>query len=447
MLRRNSQASSLRTAIFAALLTVGAVRADDPVTLQERFGPGQQYHISMRTDLTGTLTRPAEKDKAAPPPLEIRGDSVFEYDERILAVDRAGQVEKTIRLCRRMDLQRTVGDKAQSNKLRPEVRRLVVLRNNSLKAPFSPDGPLLWSEIDLMRSDTFTPVLVGLLPAGPVRFNDGWSASNAALQELTGLDRIEDGRVDCKLEQVGPIEKRRQARVGFSGSVRGISEDGLNRHQLQGYLLFDLESNHISYLYLKGVHSLLDKDGKEVGRNEGRFVLKRQLQSDVPELAETALRDLTLEPNADNTLLLYDNPNLGVRFLYPRRWFPSAVRGRQLTIDSADGNGLLLTLEPVNKVPTGAQFLTESRDWLQGQKAKLVRTDPPRQVQAGVEHFALEAEMGGQKFLMDYFVVRQDQGGATLAARLLPADQATLQKEVEQMARSLVITRRIEDRK
>jgi hypothetical protein len=438
---------SIRTGLLAALLAAGAARAEEAVTLQERFAAGHQYHVSMRTDLTGTLIRPAEKDKPAPPPLAIRGDSAFEYDERVLAVDQAGQVVKTIRLCSRMDLQRTVGDKPQANKLRPEVRRLVVLRNNTLKAPYSPDGPLLWSEIDLMRSDIFTPVLAGLLPAGPVRFNDGWSASSAALQELTGLERIDDGRVDCKLEQVGQIEKRRQARVGFAGSVRGLSEDGLNRHQIQGYLLFDLESNTLSYLYLKGVHSLLDKDGKEVGRNEGRFVLQRQLQPNVPELAAGALRGLALEPNADNTLLLYDNPNLGVRFLYPRRWFPSVVRGRQLTIDSADGNGLLLTLEPVNKVPTGAQFLTESRDWLQGQKAKLVRIDPPRQVQAGLEHFALEAEMGGQKFLMDYFVLRQDQGGATLAARLLQADQATLQKEVERMARSLVITQKITEGK
>ncbi len=76
-----------------------------------------------------------------------------------------------------------------------------------------------------------------------------------------------------------------------------------------------------------------------------------------------------------------------------------------------------------------------------------MRTEPPREVLPGLEQFALEAEMGGQKFLMDYYVARQPQGGATLAARLLPTDLAALRKEVEGIARSLTVTRKIEDRR
>jgi hypothetical protein len=44
--------------------------------------------------------------------------------------------------------------------------------------------------------------------------------------------------------------------------------------------------------------------------------------------------------------------------------------------------------------------------------------------------------------LMDYYVARQDNGGATLAARLLPgAELAALQKEIERIARSVTITK------
>ncbi len=165
-----------------------------------------------------------------------------------------------------------------------------------------------------------------------------------------------------------------------------------------------------------------------------------------PEISDTGLRGVTLEPNSENTQLLYDNPSLGVRFVYPRRWWPSGVRGRQVTLDSADGHGMLITLDPLNKVPTGQQFLAESRKWLQDQKARLLWVDPPRAVPGvpGLEHFALQAEMGGQKFLMDYHVVRQGNGGATLAARLLTAEQESARREVERLARSLKITKRIE---
>jgi hypothetical protein len=138
-----------------------------------------------------------------------------------------------------------------------------------------------------------------------------------------------------------------------------------------------------------------------------------------------------------------------MRFLYPRRWRVAVVRGGQVALDAEGGHGLLITLDAPARVPTGAQFLAESRAWLLKQQARIVRTEEPRTVQESptLEQFAFEAEMANQRFLMDYLVSRQPRGGATLAARLLPADQANLRKEVERIARSLTVTRPIEDRR
>jgi hypothetical protein len=418
--------------------------ADEPIRLQERFPTGYLYHVSTRTDLMGTLTLPAEKGKPAPKPLSVRGDSAIEYDERVLTADANGQVQKTIRLFRRIDFQRTLGDRPQQSTIRPAVRRLVILRHNNTEVPFTPDGPLTWGEIDLVRTDVFTPALTGLLGDKAVRVGDHWTATTVAVQELTDMESIDEGQVECKLEQVTTRDDRRQARVSLAGTVRGTNEDGPNRQVLEGYFYFDLESNYLSYLYLKGVSSLLDKDGKEMGRVEGRFVLNRRLLKTSTELSDEALKGVTLERTEDNTRLLYDNPDLGVRFLHPRRWLIAEVRGNQVALATRDGAGLLLTVEPPARVPTGAQYLVESRDWLKGQKAKILRTDEPRKVQASplLEQFALEAEVGGQKVLLDYYVARQTTGGATLAARLPPNDLAELRKEVEGIARSVAITRK-----
>jgi len=411
--------------------------------LQERFPVGYEYHVNTRVDLSGTLSLPAEKDKPAPKPLSVRGTSAIEYDERVLDVAQDGQVRKTARLCRRTDFRRTVGDRPQEHSLRPQVRRLILLRHQNKEVPFSPDGPLTWGEIDLVRTDVFTPALTGLLADHPIRVGDRWSATQAAIQELTDLERIEEGSLECRLDQFITLEKRRHARVSFRGTVRGANEDGPNRQELEGYFYFDLESNHLSYLFLRGKHSMLDKDGKEVGRIEGRFVLTRQAHTRSTELSESTLKSVAMEPNADNTLLLYDNPDLGVRFLYARRWHVAGVRGTQVALDSADGSGILLTLDPLTRAATGERFLAESRDWLSKQQARLLRVDAPRTVRSSpiLEHFALEAEMGKQKFVMDYYVTRQSKGGATIAARLLPRDLAALQKEVERLAVSVAITR------
>ncbi len=434
------------TGLFC-LICVSSFAAEEAVQLRERFAAGYEYHVSTRVDLSGTLTLPAEKGKPAPKPLSVRGTSAIEYDERVLDVGADGQVRKTVRLCRRTDFRRTVGDRPQENALRPEVRRLILLRHQNKEVPFSPDGPLMWGEIDLIRTDVFTPALAGLLAGHPVRVGDRWSATQAAIQELTDLERIDEGSLECRLEEFRTVENRRHVRVSFHGVIRGTNEDGSNRQELDGYFYFDLESNHLSYLSLHGKHFMLDKDGKEMGRIEGRFVLARQANTRAPDLSETALKGVTTEPNADNTLLLYDNPDLGVRFLYPRRGHVACVRGSQVTLDSADGSGLLVTLDPLTRAPTGARFLDESREWLAKQQSRLLRIDPPRTVRSSpvLEHFALEAEMGQQKFVMDYYVTRQNNGGATLAARLPPRDLAALQKEVERIALSVAVTREQKD--
>ncbi len=415
--------------------------AEEPLRLREEFPAGYQYHVSSRVELSGSLTLPPQKNQPAPKPLTLSGSSAIEYDERILAHPAGGPVQKTLRLYRRIDFARTVGDRPQQSTIRPEVRRLVLLRLNNAEVPFSPDGPLAWGEIDLVRTDVFTPALAGLLPESLVRPGDRWPATLAAIQELTDLERVEEGQVECRLEEITTLEKRRQARIAFRGNVRGINEDGPNRQQLDGYLFFDLESHHISYLSLNGVHFLLDKDGQAQGSVTGRFVLTRQAHVRCPDLSDDAVRGLALEPNADNTLLLYDHPDLGVRFLYPRRWRVAGLQGKQVTLDEVNGSGLLLTLEAAQRVPTATQYLTEARDWLQQQQqAKVVRVEPPQRVQTApreLDHFVLEIDQQGQRLLMDYYVIRQAQGGATLAARLLPAERDALQKEVERIARSI----------
>jgi hypothetical protein len=435
---------------IAPLLLLGLLplvaRAEDPIRLREEFPTGYQYHVSTRSDLTGSVTLPAEKDKPAGKPLNISGDSVIEYDERVLTVDKEGQVQKTARVYRKLEFQRKLGDQPQQSSLRPEVHKLVLLRYKNQKGPYSPDGPLTWGEIDLVRTDVFTPSLVGMLPEKAVQVDDRWKASTAALQELSGMEKIDEGEVECRLEQFISLERRRHVRIGFAGTIRGVNDDGPTKQQLSGYFYFDLESNHLSYLFLKGVHILLDPDGKEVGRMEGRFTLTRQANQRCKDLNDEALRSWSLEPNAENTLLLYDNLDLGLRFLYPRRWRVAGGQGRQVALAGADGSGILLTVDAPENVPTPKQYLKESRDFLQGQKAKVLSFDEPRRVQDApreVDHFNLDVELGKERVLMAYYVARQSKGGVTVAARLPSNDLAALRKEVEGIARSLMITKAI----
>lgn len=433
------------TFLLLPFLPLSPLRADGPLRIEEKHAPGDLYRVTVRVRLGGELTLPPEKEKAAPQKLPIKGESAIDYDERILTVDPAGRVTKTIRNHQRMEFERTVGDQPQQSSLRPEVRRLVILRHKQVEVPFSPDGPLTWGEIDLVRTDVFTPALAGLLPDRPVKTGDRWAAGTSAIQELTDFTEIDGGGLACKLEEITLFNRRRHARVSFVGTVQGVNEDGKSKQRLEGSYYFDLESNHLSYLSMRGQHYLLDKDGKEVGKIEGDFVLTRQRVTTAAKLGDADLRGLVLEPNADNTLLLHDNPDLGVRFLHPRRWVVAGAKGQQLGLDERGGSGILLTVEPPQKVPTGDQYLKESQAWLQKQKAQVLRVEPVRLIQRSprqVEQFALDVKVQGQQFRMLYFVVRQKEGGVAVAARLTLNDLANLQHEAQRIALSIELTRK-----
>ena len=190
---------------------------------------------------------------------------------------------------------------------------------------------------------------------------------------------------------------------------------------------------------------MLDKEGKPLGSIEGVFVLTRQAPQQAPDLADEALRGAVLEPNVDNTQLLYENPDLGIRFLHSRRWHVAGLQATQIALDDANGNGLLVTVEPAARMPSAAQFLNETRTYLQQQKAKVLRVDPPQRWPAGrsdTERFAIQVEVGGQRAFMDYFVVQLASGGGVLvAARLSMNDLANLRSEVEKIIRSIQSTK------
>lgn len=436
----------MRTAAaLSSLMLVASACAEEPIRLQERFTPGYQYRVNSRVRLSGELTIPPDQEYPKEQKLAISGESAIDYDERVLEVGADGPA-KTLRIYKRIDFQKKIGKLDQDNSLRPAARRLVVIRRQHNEVPFSPDGPLLYNEIDMVRTDVFTPALAGLLPADRVRPGGRWQATAAAVTELTDLEKIESGTIDCRFEEIVTIAGRKQARIALNGTVRGVNEDGPSRYEISGFLYFDLASNHLSYLSFRGKHLLLDKDGKTNGWNEGTFTLTRQANVRSADLSDTAIRGVVLEPNADNTLLLYDNPDIGLKFLYPRRWRVGSIQGRQLMIDDNEnrGNGILLTLEELKSTPAPEQFQKEIETFLKEQKGRILGVQSPRQLQSApysVHQFAVEAEMAGQKLLLDYYVLRQAQAGATIAARVLPSDIRTLRPEIERIAKSIVFTR------
>jgi len=436
--------SSMRLfTVLTVLVAACPGRGDDPVRLAEKSAPGSTFRIHSTSDIAGELFTPIAKDKP-PERVKIGGKSTIDYAERIVAVDASEADHKALRVYEKIEFRKTAGDRTDEMTLRPVVRRLVLMKKGPAKVPFSPDGPLTWGEIDMLRTDFVVSVLAGLLPEKDVTPGDTWKASAAAVAELTDLEKVESGELTCTFEKIEVVGPRKVAHVSFIGTLVGVNVDGPTRQALNGRVQVDMGAQYICFLRVEGEHSLLDGNGKEAGKITGTFELTRQPVTGIAVLADTVVKELDLNPSEENTRLLYDSEDIGVRFVHSRNWRVVRTTGRQITLDETNGSGLLITLDTADGVPKAARFLQEAIKELQGRGAKLTNRTGPDRLADGVDRFTLDADVSNEKVTMDYMVIRQEKGGATLAARLPAAQREARMKELERLARSFAITRRLD---
>jgi hypothetical protein len=431
--------------VITLLAAAPFARADDPVRLVEKSPPGSEYHVVSQSVIRGELLAPVAKDKP-PERIKIAGKSSIDYVERVLPVDARDADFKSLRVYETIAFRKTAGDRTDEMTLRPAVRRLVFMKKGLHKVPFSPDGPLLWAEIDLLRTDIVVPALAGLLPERAVAPGDTWKASTAAVAELTDLEKVDTGELVCTFDKLIANGPRTIAQVSFTGTMTGVNEDGPTRQRLSGKLQFDLTAQRITYLKVEGKHDLLDADGKDAGRITGTFELTRLAATGHPALAEAAVKGLDLNPSPENTKLLYHTPEAGVRFVHPRNWRVVRTTGRQITVDETEGSGLLVTLDTADGVPSAARYLREALKELQERGAKVLDRSAPERLADGIDSFTIDAEFGKEKVVMAYFIVRQEKGAATLAARVPDRFRDVRLKELDGLVRSFVVVRRLDEK-
>lgn len=409
-----------------------------PVRMTETIPAGAVYRVTAKTAILGELSIP---DGTSAEVLKVRGSSELVYDERPLPPLQDG-TQRLIRSYRTVNIKRTMDEREQAAEIRPTVRRMIVLRSaEGAKAPFSPDGPLLWGEIDVVRTDFFTPALVaGLLPKQAVRPNDHWAADETAVRELTDFLTITKGSIDVTFVSVVAVEGDTHAKLSFTGNIEGTTNDGPSSQQITGSAYFNLNRNLLTYISLKGTHDLLNAEGKTTGRINGTFIMERKPTAEGTDLTDLALTRLTLEANVENTRLLFDNPGLGLKFEYPRRWRVGNAEGDRITIDGPSGAGILLTTQPATKTPSSDQYQTEVRDYVTKQKWPILATERPRIMSSRpvrIDRFGMDVETEKEKVRLEYAIIVEGDIGATFAARL-PATQADLlQNDVDTVLRTL----------
>lgn len=412
----------------------------DAIRIDEKFAEHGAFRVNCRVQIQGKLEGKDASGMALT--FGVTGESQIEYDERLLVINN-GVVEKSLRLFSKLNFQRKIGQEEQKASLRPEVRRMVILRQNNIEVPFSPDGSLRLGEVDLIRTDVFTPALAGLFPKDAVKVGDTWKADEAAVRELTDLDKITAGTLTCTLQKI----EDGLAKVAFEGTIAGQNEDGPTQHKLEGSYRFDVAGKYLRSIDIQGEQDLSDKKSQSSGKVKGTFTLTRERLSNPPAGIDT-LVGLAVDPTEDNTRLLFEDEHTGVRLEHLRKWKPG-VEGGQVKLIDGRGNGIIITPEAANRLPALKQLRSQVTMDIERRKGTVgfVSSDrlvqrSPTEVQTVAMDADLPAEKDTQRAIILLGVTKDGSDGATLAATLVTSDRTPLSREVERIASSVRVVRK-----
>jgi hypothetical protein len=432
--------NAIRGCLIAIATTSGAqVIQEEYVVLQETMAAGSSVEVQSSVNLKGTLFeyKPDRKDSKK---TAIGASGSSRYRERCLDVTDAHQITGTARRYLSASLDKQKGDDKERVVLRPVADRIVFRRANDESTIFSPDGPLMAAELDLLSADAFTATFAGLLPQKPVKLGDQWAAKPSAASELTGVEPIQSGTLNCTLREVKSNDDGTVARVNFSGTLTGPTDQGPTQMTIDGHLLFDLDTQLITYVLMNGRSEIADSSGRSAGQLEGRYELTRRPAIDDPRLSDAALKELVLKPTPETTALVFESSNLAIRLVYPRNWELKSVNKNVMQLDEPTGGTMRLTVDATPS-PTADKLRGEVLTWLKGQKAASVEFDAIESMQLSdtrkADRFTVRAALGKSDREWTYFVLREGDRTASVAANFVAKRAEALQGDVVAVARRI----------
>lgn len=416
--------------LFSFVTVLTEARGQQKIGLREKYQEGELYIVEAVTEQTGVLDMvPDPRQPNLPKRLSKNGKARSQYLEKVLAIDPDQLANKTIRKYLVLEAEQKIGTDSTQARLRPQLQHVVLDRKGSQAVTFSPDGSMLIGELEQVRTDVFLPRLAGLLSPEAVNLGNSWKATNLAVQELTDLQKIDTGFLTCTLSQIEPGDI---ALIKYDGRVTGTTPTGSNEQTIQGSYRFDLKTQRLITLKFEVTSVLVDRDRKRVGDISAVYQMVRRPAPG--QNLDTA--GMTLEASEENTLLLVQEPQLGVELVHSRRWVPRPASDKSWIIDGPSGSGLTIQFETAAKIPQ-AEVVRKQIEATLGRTAQDLKPLPDPAGWADVQRLSWTGSQNGKEYVFEYLLWKQGSKGAIIAGRYYAPEAGLAQKDVERMIKGL----------
>jgi hypothetical protein len=379
---------------------------------------GDQYRIVNSSRFKGwTEIPPAAADKE-PIRSEFAGASKVVFRERQLPPAPKDPASRLFRVYDAVEYNRSVGEKEEKARLRQQVRRVLLDPLAQGFVIYSPDGPMRLAELSMLSDHSHLPQLETFLPEKDLKVGDTWPADNSALCELTGLDSIESGTVECKFEGEVTIQDVPFVQISASGNFVGLTGSQKSRCQLRAGIYLDPKTARFVSMRAVGKQETLGPNDKPAGEVQVDFQVLVEPSQDDAELADAAVDQLPAVSTPELLRLVFEIPERGFRLTHSRQWILQRVDADRFFF-AGPNVSFVVTLEPDGKLPSPQAYQDQVVSYMKEQKIETKETKPieSKEIEGGaMGHFQFEATIKERVSLLDYWVRSVADRGITVAS-------------------------------
>ncbi len=392
--------------------------------LEPQSDAGKIQRYTAAVEVQGTVRLNADGKKVTTAPLAVLAN--FEFDERVLAAQN-DQPQRVLRHYTQAAADIRVNNRAVKNVLRDDTRLVALDRGAESISLYSPLGPLVRDELELLRFPGEPLVWNALLPADPVEVGGSWKILDFITAALLGIDVVTASELKATYaKQDGAV-----AKLELAGSVAGAVAGVVTDLVVNAKASFDTRQKQFTWL------AISVEEKRAIGHAQPGFETTTRVRIAAANLASSgyltdqALEGVPLEQQAGSTLLLHKSADGGFDLLHDRRWHVMTDH-REATVLRLIDNGDLIAqcnIARLPDVPAGKQL---SMDAYQqevitaiGKNFSQVVTSDIAQTDSGLRQLRVVAAGTAEEIPVQwiYYHLADDQGRAialvyTMAARL-----------------------------
>jgi hypothetical protein len=323
----------LTTGLIVGLTLVAADEtATGKYTLQERYAVSDQFQNRVHLLIRGEIQ--AGKEQRS-----LSGQALLEFEERVATLGADAEPKDMIRLYTDARAKFVMGEHEDPRQLRPERRLLIAQRADNDLIVWTPAGPLVSEERELVE-DVLDPCrLNGLMPIDEVAIGDTWKPEAFAIQRAFDLDHFIESTVECKLESVN----EGKAMITIAGVTHGISLGTAAKSKVEATLTYNLAEALIEKAQWRQVDGRNGGPVSPMGAYDVHITIDRKRQPN-EKLTDQIVSTISTEPKQGAMLLAFTHPEQGVRFHHGRDWHVTTVTNNRVVMRKIGGDVLVAQL-------------------------------------------------------------------------------------------------------